>query len=149
MIEYLAQAIVSLNAASNIAKSILELRDVAQINTKVIEFQNEIMSAQDKVRSSQREQDLLLEKIQELEKECKQLKDWNIEKEHYEIKEISSGVFAFIEKNYEGSLQSARKLCTTCFEQRTKSILQYESLGKLLTCPRCSSMIAGIKYLDV
>jgi len=149
MFEHLPQAIVSLSAASNIAKSMLELRDFTQINSKVIELQREIISAQDKVLSSQREQDLLIAKIQELEKECTRLKDWSVEKEDYLLKEIASGVFAYIEKNYEGSLQSANKLCANCFEQRTKSILQYESLGKLLMCPRCSSMIAGIKYLNV
>ncbi|MEI6705584.1 MAG: hypothetical protein WCK96_00445 [Methylococcales bacterium] len=120
-----------------------------KINSKVIELQREIISAQDKVLSNQREQDLLLAKIQELEKEFTRFKDWNIEKESYVLKEIASGVFAYIEKNYDGSFQSASKLCTNCFEQQAKSIFQYESLGELLMCPRCNSMIAGIKYLNV
>jgi len=152
MIE-LQQAFVSLSAASNIVKSMLELRDFTQLNNKVIELQQAIISAQEKVLSSQREQDLLLTKIQELEKECKRLNDWSAEKERYELKEIASGVFAYIEKNHEGSLQSAHKLCATCFEQRTKSILQHESLPiqlghDLLTCQHCKSMLTVQKYLD-
>lgn len=147
MIEYLPQAIVSLNAASSIAKSMLELRDFSQINSKVIELQGEIISAQDKVLSSQKEQNLLLEKIQELETECTHLKDWNVEKGLYELKEVASGVFAYIEKNYKGPLQSANKLCVNCFDQRTKSILQHESLANLLMCPRCAWMITVEKYL--
>jgi len=74
MFEYLPQVMSSLGAASNIAKSMLELRDFQQLNSKVIELQQVIISAQQQVLSGQGEQTTLAAKIQELENECVRLK---------------------------------------------------------------------------
>jgi len=152
MFEYLPQAITSLSVASNIAKSMLELRDFAQLNSKVIELQQTIISAQQQILSGQTEQSSLSAKIQELERECIRLQEWSTERENYDLKEIASGVFARIEKNFLGSFQSAHKLCTTCFEKGKKSILQQQSveIGRKLsiTCHCCNSTIVFRHYID-
>ena len=74
MLEYLPQALSSLSAASNIVKAMLELRDSKQLNSKIIELQQVVISAQQHVLSGQSEQIALAAKVQELEKECVRLK---------------------------------------------------------------------------
>ena len=117
MLEYLPQAMSSLSTASSIAKTMLELRDFQQINSKVIELQQAIISAQQQVLSGQSEQATLAEKIQALENECTRLKDWTVERTRYTRREIGEGVFAYVANDQAGTLQSAHKLCCNCFDK--------------------------------
>lgn len=124
MFEYLPQVMSSLGAASNIAKSMLELRDFQQLNSKVIELQQVIISAQQQVLSGQGEQTTLAAKIQELENECVRLKDWSAERARYTRREIGEGVFAYVANDAVSTLQSAHKLCCNCFDKAIQSTLQ-------------------------
>ena len=128
MIEYLPQAISSLSSARNLVKSFLELRDLNQINSKVVELQNVIMAAQEKVFAAQEQKSLLTTKIQELEKECMRLKDWSAEKEKYSCKNIAPGVFAYIRNDFHGEFQNAHKLCCNCFDGSKKYTLQQSEI---------------------
>ncbi len=124
MIEHLPQALSSLSAARILAKSFLTLRDINQVNSKVVELQDIIMAAQEKVFAAQEDKSLLAAKVQELEEECTRLKDWSAEKEKYSCKEIAPGVFAYIRNDFNGKFENAHKLCCNCFDRSIKSTLQ-------------------------
>ncbi|NOX66588.1 MAG: hypothetical protein GXO85_12575 [Chlorobi bacterium] len=147
MIEYLPQALSSLSAARVIAKSFLDLRDLAQINSKVVELQDIIMAAQEKVFAAQEDKSLLAAKVQELEEECTRLKDWSTEKEKYLCKEIAPGVFAYIRNDFNGQFENAYKLCCNCFDRSIKSTLQqsqiktYRNMIKLDCSNGCHEII--------
>lgn len=150
MFEYLPQAMSSLAAASNITKAMLELRDFQQLNSKVIELQQVIISAQQQVLSGQGEQTTLAAKIQELENECVRLKDWSAERARYTRREIGEGVFAYVANNSVCTLQSAHKLCCNCFDKAIPSTLQQSSepqrmLG--LTCQNGCPKVVFTHYL--
>lgn len=150
MLEYLPQALSSLSAASTIAKAMLELRDLNQLNSKVIELQQAIISAQQQVLSGQGEQTALAAKVHELEKECVRLKDWSAEKQRYTRREIGQGVFAYVENGFVGNLQSAHKLCCSCFDKTIQSTLQesrepQRMIG--LVCPNGCPTIVFTHYL--
>ena len=124
MIEYLPQALSSLSTALSIAKRLVGIRDSAKLQEAVVEFNSAIIDAQSKIISSQTEQTNLLAKINELEQECKRLKNWDNERQKYSRKEIADGVFAYIENNFTGKFQNAHKYCCNCFDNFKKSTLQ-------------------------
>lgn len=150
MIEYLPQALSSLSAAYNIAESLLKLRDLAQINSKVVELTDSIIAAQEKVISAQSERSALTAKIQELAKECVRLQDWTAEKDRYSRKQIADGIFAYVENAAVGNTESAHKLCCNCFDKTAKSTLQQTrepSRMVGLVCPNGCPKLVFTHYL--
>lgn len=142
MIEYLPQALASLGAAANIVSSLVSLRDFSQYAVQFTQLQGHIIQANSHILSEQAAHTLLTTKIQELEKEIMRLKDWSAEKEHYSKREISNGIFAYIENSFMGELEHAHKLCCHCFDKTIKSTLQQRDMfvpkqGRIrsLICP--------------
>ncbi len=66
----------------------------------------------------------LTSKIDKLEKETVRLKDWSAEKNQYEIRQISTGVFAYLAKKHMGEAKNAHKLYCNCFDKTIKATLQ-------------------------
>jgi hypothetical protein len=111
MIEYLPQALSSLGTALNIGKSLIEIRDSTKLQEAVIQFNIAIIDAQSKIMASQNEQTALTAKIDELEKECMRLKNWESEREKYTRNEIAVEIFAYVENEFVGQFQNAHKYC--------------------------------------
>ncbi|MBI5048127.1 MAG: hypothetical protein HZB54_04170 [Deltaproteobacteria bacterium] len=142
MIEYLPSAISSLKAAKDIIIAIQELRDIDKIKTATSEVKERLIETIDSVLASKEQLLSFQTKISDLEKECNRLKDWSIEREQYSCKQIGDGVFAFINSDFKGNFQDARKLCCNCFDKTIKSTLQQsnefkQGMGRIttLTCP--------------
>ena len=146
-----ASLLASAKAAYDIAKGINALKNEVDRNQAVSKILEVLIAVQTDALSMQEKHSLLTTKIQELEKECDRLKDWQAEKERYKLKEIAPGLFARIEKGLVGNLQSAHKFCATCFEQNSKALLQQEKIkvGRRLslTCHRCKSKVIFDSYL--
>lgn len=124
MIEHLPLALTSLKSALSIGKTLVEINDATKSQDQLIEFNNAIIDAQSQIISAQSERTTLVANIQELENEINRLKAWDAEREKYVRKELASGIFAYIENNYEGDLMSAHKYCCNCFDNYNKSTLQ-------------------------
>ncbi|MHB8988574.1 MAG: hypothetical protein ACYC6S_07300 [Desulfobulbia bacterium] len=124
MIEYLPQALSSLSAALNIGKTLVDINDATKRQEALIQFNSAIIDAQSKIMASQSERSALTTKIDELEKECMRLKNWEAEREKYSRKEIAPGVFAYIENNFVGNIENSHKYCCNCFDNYRKSTLQ-------------------------
>ena len=69
----------SLNAAVNIAKAMIDVRDATTFQGKVFELQRAIIDAQQSVFAANDERSALIEKISNLEKELSSLKAWETE----------------------------------------------------------------------
>ena len=128
-------------AIQDITKALISLRDFEKLNAKVLELQHAIITAQQQAIAIQQSYTLLEAKTRELEAECMRLKDWSSEKEKYAIREIASGVFAYVEKKQPmDPAQRAHKYCCNCFDRSEKSLLQQTDdilTGIELSCPRC------------
>lgn len=124
MVEYLPQAMASLNAASPMISSLIGLRDFAKYATQLNELHGHIIKANTTIISEQQSHFALTAKIQELEKECMRLKDWSAKKEGYTRKQISDGVFAYVENNSVAPLKERHKMCCDCFDKTIPSTLQ-------------------------
>lgn len=153
MIEYLPQAMASLNAASKMISALVEMRDFAKYATQLNELHSHIIKANTTIIAEQQSHLALTAKIQELEKECVRLKDWSAEKERYSRKQIANGIFAYLENDFVGNFQEAHKLCCNCFHKSIPSTLQqesaqFESMYRLLVCPNGCPPLKFKYYLD-
>jgi hypothetical protein len=145
-------AISGLAALAKTVGDIANSNDSAQRNALLIEFQKALIQTQGITASEQVKNASLVARIQDLEHEIARLRDWGAERERYELKEVAAGLFARIDRGYEGNFQSAHKYCATCFEQGIKSPLQQQpiEIGRKLSlsCYRCNSTTVFRHYID-
>lgn len=122
----------------DIAKGLKDINDAATRNAAVIELQEKILAAQ-------AQQATLIERLGELERELAELKNWDAEKQGYELKDIGSGALAYALKETVLGAGSPHYICTNCYAQNHKSILQPQqtNIGRwnFLICPRCDADI--------
>jgi hypothetical protein len=123
-------------AAFDIAKGLKDIHDGTLRNAAVIELQEQILTAQ-------AAQSALIERIRELEKEVASFEKWDAEKEKYELKQISGlGAFAYMLKPDARGTAPAHWLCTQCYENRKRSVIQpLAGLGifSLWKCAGCAA----------
>lgn len=155
MIEYVSQALSSLSAATKIIYSLLSLRDISKYAAQLTELQGHIIKANSMIISEQEANSLLKARICELEKEAMRLKDWSVEKENYTRKQISDGIFAYVENDFMSNLEGAHKLCCNCFDKTIKSTLQQGSEFKTgrglvltLVCPNGCPKLEFTGYIN-
>jgi hypothetical protein len=115
----------SLNAAVNITKAMIDLRDWSTVQSKVIELQRTILEAQGGMFAANEERSALIQRVRDLEKEVTELKAWNTEKENYELKSVYIGAFAYLPKPNLANAEPPHWLCATCYQNGKKSLLQY------------------------
>lgn len=95
MLREMATALNNLQAAVDIGKAIASLRDTATIQTKVIEFQSAIISAQTSAIAANTVHTGLIERIRDLEAEVARLRGWEPEKQVYELTRLPGGITAY------------------------------------------------------
>lgn len=106
-------------AMFDMAKGLKDINDAAIRNGAVIELQEQILTAQ-------QQQAALIERIGDLEKEIATYDKWDSEKEKYELKPVSiSGMLAYMLKKETRGSEPPHWLCTNCYENRKRSILQF------------------------
>ena len=138
--------VTSLHAAGEIVKMMVGIRDGAMIQSKVIELNGVIISAQSAALAANQSQFALLERVRELEKEIADMKEWDAEKQKYELKAVSSGAFAYTLKEDAGTAGPSHWLCANCYDQHRKSFLQYKGKmqngrERIFYCPACKAQI--------
>ena len=140
----------ALNAALNISKALLGIRDQALIQQKIVELTSEIISAQHAAMSAVTAQSALTDRIHDLEKQIMEMETWETEKQRYELKNADSGAFAYMQKPGMEGGQPPHWLCANCYEGRKKGILQTagppttsgpEGMKIAWRCPICSNSI--------
>jgi len=139
-------AIGGLKTASDIAQAMVGVRDTALLQSKIIELQQVILSAQSSGIAAQSEQFTLLDRIRNLEEEVTRMETWNAEKDRYKLHEVRDGLFTYILKDEEEAAEPSHQLCANCFNtQNKKSILQRETQAvgraQTLVCLNCNSEI--------
>ena len=131
----------SLNAAVNIAKAMIDVRDATAFQGKVFELQRAIIDAQQNVFAANDERSTLIEKISDLEKELSNLKTWETQKQRYELEELAPGVFAYRLKEAMAGSEPIHNLCAACYQHGKPSLLQRWDSGMnlILKCPECKT----------
>src|SRR6185437_11648582 len=103
----------------DMAKALKDINDATIRNGAVIELQEKILAAREA-------QSAALERISELEKQVADFETWNADKQKYELKKVAStGALAYMLKPEARGGEPPHWVCTHCYENRKRSILQF------------------------
>ena len=120
----------------DIAKGLIDMGDATARKAAVIGLQEKILAAQEA-------QAFLVQKVGELEKEVTQFKNWDADKQRYELKDIGQGCVAYALKEGVQPPEQAHYLCANCYAKMKKGFLQKErrSVGRaeVYVCNECGS----------
>lgn len=144
MITSISTAVSSLKAVKDIAQGMIELKSLADVQTKVIELQNQILLAQSSALDAKAEYSALLDRVETLQKEIARLKAWEQERANYVLKEVSQGNFAYVLKDDTKTEEPQHWLCCQCFNDGYKSVIQFsghKEFHKVFLCNRCKSTL--------
>jgi hypothetical protein len=139
----IAAGLTSLRTALDISKAMIGLRDAEAFRAKSIELQAVILDAMNQAIESREAYAAQIDQIRALEAEVARLKDWNAEKENYELKPIGPGAVAYMLKPDKRGAEPPHWLCPTCYAKGEKSFLS--STGKrhgqtwIYKCSRCGA----------
>jgi hypothetical protein len=144
-INQISAALSSIKIASEMAKGILSLNKDVAVNEKAAKLLSVIISLQHNIMSLQSEYGELLKSKDNLENKLKEYETWKVTESQYKLEEISHGVFVRVPNNSHPYPEPKHWLCTNCWQDKKKSILQLRWKMKngidAYECPRCKSVI--------
>jgi predicted enzyme involved in methoxymalonyl-ACP biosynthesis len=107
---------------------------------KAIELNAVIIDLQSAILSIQAQNQDLLQRNNELEQKIAEIENWNATAEQYTLTEIALGVFVYTNKKNDEGGEPSHWLCTNCYQDKKKSIIQRESSissRAFYVCPNC------------
>jgi rubrerythrin len=125
-VSLISGAVSSLKTAFDIAKGISDLKSMTDVQGKVIELQQAILAAQSSAMAANSEQYAAMEELRKLREELDKLKGWQQEKDRYRLftGEGTGGSVVFaLRESQKKENEPAHYLCTNCYEQGRKSLL--------------------------
>ena len=150
--------ISGLKLAGDIAKGILELKSLTDVQGKVIELQSAILSAQSSALSANSDQAAMVEDIRALKKEIADVKAWESQKQRYKLVSPLTGVSAYAIQKSMSNGEAAHYLCANCFQNGKKSFLAQTGNKEgwvALVCSACKftaqtryRALSGPKYAE-
>ena len=152
-------AISSLKAAAEISKSILDMKNMSEVQSKVIELQSALLEAQNCALTATASQFELQEKVRELEAKLKARGDWEEQKIRYQLVSPWKGpAQTYALKKSHSNGEQPHLVCSSCFHNEEKVILNpvKNKTGWIqMVCPKCKSVmdtgyrgIGGPKYAE-
>lgn len=126
MLGEIAAGLSSLKAAADLIKSLNATSTQAVINEVKIGLQERVFEAREALATAQAAQAVALQRIHDLEQEIVQLKDWEREKQRYQLRAVDTGAFAFMPKPGMENSEPPHWLCANCFHRHQKSFLQFK-----------------------
>ena len=142
----LQNAVLSLKTASDIAKSFLHLRSLADVQGKVIDLQEAILSAQSSALAAQSEQFAMVQRVRDLEEEIARIKAWEEEKKRYQMMHPWQGATLLVyalKESCKGA-EPPHWICAKCYDDGRRTVLQptYDKEHFwLLFCATCKSQL--------
>ncbi len=144
-ITLLRDTISGLKLAADISKSFLELKSLSEVQARAIELQSAILAAQSSALEANANQAMMAEEIRSLKEQIERLKAWENEKKRYKLTSAwsNSGVVYALKQSMKKS-EPPHMICTKCYEDGRKSILNPVTLGGFIsyTCPVCKLQIS-------
>ena len=136
----------ALQPATTILKELVGLKLSRNVSTKVAEMNTVILSAQSSALAAQAREVELTDRVRKLEEEVLRLKDWDVNKQDYELKGIEGTSFAYMRKESVKTSEPKHWLCQTCFSNSKESIFQRKEgpakgRGRYWVCNSCGATI--------
>jgi hypothetical protein len=137
----ISQGLNAVKAATEIVKTMVGLRESANILENSVELNRKIADVQIALNTALSEQATLVQTISDLKEEIAHMKTWETEKQRYELKRFYPGTFAYSPKEGYRGAEPIHYLCTNCYEDGKRSFLQATGRGdygyQLLFCHTC------------
>jgi hypothetical protein len=137
--------ITSIRAAIDLAKAMVASRDAKMLAAGADEMKVLLSDAINNLIEAQQAQMAQLEQIQALKTEIAKFRDWDSEKQKYELKNVGNGVSAYMTKPAARGVEDPHWLCPTCFENGKKAYLQFSvrmsSGGSVYRCKGCNGHV--------
>lgn len=134
--------ITSLKAAGDIINGMLELKTLSEVQGKIIDLQRAILDAQSSALSANADQSEMVEEISALKKEISDIKAWETQKKRYKLVAPWDGALVYALKETMSKSEPPHWICTKCYEDGRKSILnpeQNERRRYVFICPVCGA----------
>ncbi|OFW14497.1 MAG: hypothetical protein A3H27_06590 [Acidobacteria bacterium RIFCSPLOWO2_02_FULL_59_13] len=104
-----------------------------------------ILAAQTSAMEANLKQSAMIDRIRELEEEVTRIKAWERQKQRYKLHTPWAGIAVYALKNSMSEGEPAHWICTHCYEDGRRSILQFghrkESVRGGYICPSCDTMM--------
>jgi hypothetical protein len=143
----IAQGLNAVKALTDIAKTMIGLRDSTKILETSVELNSKIADVQIALNTALAEQTTLIQTIHEHEEEIARLKAWDSEKDRYELKDLGSGSLVYMIKPDAQVSEPPHCLCARCYQDGKKRIMQNTGefapahYGRIWRCPDCVGAI--------
>jgi hypothetical protein len=118
-----AVALTSLKSAFDLTKAMADLRDANAFRAKSIELQGLILDSQGSAIEAREAYSSLLNQVSALEAEVARLKNWDAEKQNYELKKVGEGSVAYMLKPDKRGTEPPHWLCPNCYSKGQKGFL--------------------------
>lgn len=146
-ISYISATVVALNAAKDIAKAAVGIRDFNALAATVSQLNDQILKAQDSLFSHQSQLIALQEELRETKERLRLAQEVLEDRGRYELVELSRGVFVYRSKggDREAMAGAHHLLCQPCFDVGRKAVLMREESASAIchVCPLCR-----VEYLE-
>jgi len=119
--------ISGLKTAADIAKGLMELKSMSDVQAKVIELQSAILAAQNSALSANADQAAMADEIRALKEEIACVKAWQTKKKRYKLYSPWAGAVVYALKESMSEGEPPHWICTQCYENGKPSILQFKS----------------------
>lgn len=142
--------VAGLKSAYEIAKGIAELKNMTDVQGRVIELQNTILDAQSAAMAANAEQFAAIEELRKLKGELQEIRGWEAERQRYKLRkptQQSTGVVYALKKEQNHKDEPPHYICTTCYEAGRKSMLSLTQLERggyfCWVCPVCKTSVSS------
>jgi hypothetical protein len=138
-------AITTIRSAYDLTKAMIATRDAKLLANGARDLQMMLSEAIGKFLEAQQAQVAQLEEIASLKAEIAKFRDWEAEKQQYELQDVGTGAFAYMKKPEVRGSEPPHWLCPTCFENRKKSFFQFSTssyAGDIYRCKGCDGHIS-------
>lgn len=141
----------SLKAAKDIIQGFNAASTQAAINEVKLDLQSHLLEAQQALFAAQEAHSASSQRIASLEQEIVRLKNWEAEKQCYELADTGRGTLAYRHKAGMENGEPPHWLCPNCYQQGQKSIMKHEFIAvgkvKTLVCHPCGMdiLVEGLR----
>lgn len=141
------KAIEAITSIRKTAQSLSNAREELKVNEVAIHLQGIALDLQSEMMMIQTQYQDALRTCEDLKSKLVQYENWDNEKSRYRLEPIGNNSFVFSLKPDHPAGEQEHWLCTNCYNQGQKSILQMEPSGYTrMCCPRCQMKIQPAKW---
>jgi hypothetical protein len=134
-------ALAGIKTFTELTTLILKAKVDSAVREKAIESQAAVISLQTSMMTLQSQYQSLLREKDELEKRLVEIEDWKVEAAKYSLKELVPGALVYAPNSDAGDTAPEHWLCTRCYQERKKSILQRTIMPRVYVCPACQTTV--------